>query len=115
MRTLRLGGSGTSIQGDDLSYLSFLSRVWELELNRTGITDNDMVHLKELTNLRKLSLREANIGAGVRHLTKLQRLTDLGLSSTLVDDQCINFLAELKRLKKLDLSNTLMTIAPGAG
>jgi len=75
-------------------------------LDSTAITDDALIHLKQMTQLRHLSLSGTHVnGPGLSHLKDL-RLTHLDLSSTGVGDQDVQSVAQMKHLANLDLSHT---------
>ena len=72
---------GAQIEQDDQG------RVVELNLSSTEITDEGLMHLKGLTNLRGLDLWRTQItDAGLLHLKGLTKLQNLDLRDTKVTD-----------------------------
>ncbi len=84
-------------------------------LNLTGcwkITDAGLVHLKGLTNLKKLSLGQTRItDAGLAHLKGLTKLEYLNLYGTKITDAGLAHLEGLTNLKSLNLGQTRITDA----
>ncbi len=78
----------------------------------SGMTDAAMVHVKELTDLRRLFLWGPRFGdAGLVHLGGLTALEDLTLSETRVTDAGLVHLKGLTSLRILSLGDTLVTDA----
>lgn len=85
-----------------------------LDLKRTKVTDDDMVVLEKMTNLRQLHLQRTGItDAALPHLVDLKNLESLNLYSTQVSDAGLPTLRQLTSLKKLYLWSSKVT-APGA-
>ncbi len=78
---LNLRGSGVS--DDELRHISDLTRVEKLFLNTTKITDDGLKHLKNMTELRSLHVHDTVIGdAGLQHLHAQRKLEELSLGGT---------------------------------
>jgi len=78
-----------------------LTTIEELNLRGTDITDEELVHLKELKTLRSLSLSGTKItDEGLAEIGELTHLEELYLTNTQVTD---NGLEHLKKLEKLGL------------
>ena len=76
------------------------------------VTDTELVHLKELTKLRDLNLQRTNVtDAGLVHLKGLTNLQILVLWDTKVTDAGLIPLKGLTNLKYLGLSRTDVTDA----
>jgi len=101
------GGSSSPAQTADADPVAALEKVGakfkrngqgevvEVNLMRTQITDEGLVHLKALTGLQSLSLSGNKItDAGLVHLKGLTKLQVLGLRGTQVTDQGV---ADLKK------------------
>jgi len=105
---LNLGGSGVS--DDDLQHISDLTRLEELYLNSTKITDAGLKHLKDLGNLRKLRLDSTSVtDEGLRHLEDLTHLEVLSLHATGITDDGLKYLENQARLQSLHLSATAIS------
>jgi len=75
-------------------------------------TDAGLVHLKGLTQLRRLYLGDNDVSdAGLVHLRGLTSLKLLNLRGTLVTDAGLAHLRGLPQLQYLDLSDTQVTAA----
>ncbi len=76
------------------------------------MTDEGLVHLRDMTELRSLRLEGTDVGdAGIAHLSGLTSLEELYLSRTEVGDNGVAYLASLPRLRTLALENTQVTNA----
>jgi Leucine-rich repeat (LRR) protein len=71
-----------SIQDDDMLHLRKLTNLTKLKLKSTAVTDDGLVHLSKLGNLEHLDLTESPVsGTGLRHLRNPSRLKHLNLLS----------------------------------
>jgi hypothetical protein len=76
--------------------------VTSVRLERTPVTDADLVHLKALKGLSFLSLANTKVtNGGLRNLAGLKNLTYLSLASTKVSDAGLKHLQNLAELKDL--------------
>ncbi len=82
-----------------------------LQLNRTGVTDQQMPLIASRGDLVTLYVESNPISnAGVKHLTKLKNLELLSLQGCKgVDRDAFNFIKNMKNLKTLNVSNTGVT------
>lgn len=96
------------ILGDDAFF-----QVTEVSIYETiNLKDDDLTVLRHLPNIEEISLTLVPVtGAGIKHLTELDRLRVLNLSMTYVDDDAIPFLRQISSLRHLDLSSTSITDA----
>jgi hypothetical protein len=107
-------GKHLSIPADQFRHLAALPALRKLVVwENDGVTDEALVHIGKLTNLRELELGDAPIsGGGIKHLQALQSLTSLGLGWTKdVDDAAMPDIAKLAKLEVLVLSGTKVTDA----
>ena len=88
---------------NDITVLGSMPKLKNLTLGGTTISDSDLMHLKNLTELKRLSLDYTNIG-DITHLKNLAELEHLSLNATNVSD--ITVLANMPKLTTLSLSNT---------
>jgi serine/threonine protein kinase len=129
------GGRGKSLEIDEgaLDVLSSVQNLQWLDLSRTAVTDEQLVHLAKMHKLAVLSLEQTKVtdrgmqtvaqvrslrnlqlgglrisDEGTRHLAALQHLVSLGLADTLVTETSLECLQELD-LKYLDLRGTLIS------
>lgn len=102
---------GTSV--DVLSSLGKLTRLQNLEFSSVPITDENMIFLSDLSELKSLSLVHTKVsGPGLAHLSELPKLTDLQI---MVDTRRTGFdmsaISTLNRLERLQLFG--IGFAPG--
>ncbi len=102
---------GRDLTNDDsLKLLAALDPVVSINLRGTRITSAGLVHLKPLTELRRLHLELTQVtDEGIAHLAGLQRLEYLNLYGTAVTDQALEHLTDLKNLEQLYLWRTKVT------
>jgi hypothetical protein len=92
--------------------LKGLTKLKELDLGGTGVTDAGLVHLKGLTKLKELDLSFTKItDAGLIHLKGHTKLESLVLSNTYVTDAGLVHLKGLTNLERLYLDGTQVTDA----
>jgi hypothetical protein len=102
-------GSGSD---ELLVEVSKLTRLEDLQLKGSEVTDAGLAFLSGLTGLKRLLLRETKVtDAGLIHLTGLSELEQLTLGSTECSDAGLRHLRRLSRLKRLGLANTRVTEA----
>lgn len=83
-----------------------------INLNGTGVTDEDLEPFQELRQVQDLALQDAAItDAGLARLKGLKKLRTLSLYKTGVTDKGLEELRDFKNLQKLDLSYTAVTDA----
>ncbi len=106
-----LAFSGTCTDRE-LGRAGSLSRLEQLSLARSRISDAGLAHLRGLAHLSWLNLCDTKItDAGLVHLEGLTTLEGLDLSFTPVTDAGLAHLKGLKGLTELDLSGTRITDA----
>src|SRR5262245_43163764 len=82
-------------------------RITSVDLSRKSVTDADLAHLRQLTNLKELFLSEADIGdVGLQNIGRLPELETLALDHTRVTDNGLRHLANFPKLKQLVLGGT---------
>lgn len=87
--------------------LQVKEQVVSLDLNKMPVTDNDLVIIAQLKNLRKLNLSFTNInGSGLAALNSLQQLKQLSLSGTAVTVAALSKLSSLVKLTELYIWST---------
>ncbi len=97
---------------DDLVLLSGLDSLESLSLTGTDITGAGLVHIANLTNLKKLSLnggyqKPSKVDdEGLSHLSNLSQLEELVLSDSRVTDEGLAHLSGLTNLKSIYLFQT---------
>jgi hypothetical protein len=102
---------GTPVFGDaELKHVQGLTKLKELSLSRSQITDNGLRLLKPLAQLEHLRLDHTEItDAGLSHLAKMSNLEHLCLHDTQITDAGLMHLAELTNLKTVTFSRTRVT------
>ena len=100
------------VKDEDLASIVTLTRLRELYLSRTKITDAGLVELVALPELQKLDLFDTAVtDAGMEHIAKLRALTRLGLGNTKITNKGLETLRPLKQLRELYVSGTKITDA----
>jgi hypothetical protein len=95
-----------------LMHLKGLSKLEILYLKNTQVTDAGLVHLKGLSKLKLLDLSATQItDAGLVHLKGLSKLWFLNLADTAVTDAGLKHLKGLSNLRNLILYDTQVTDA----
>lgn len=104
-------GSGPAFNDEALARIAPVAPLLrEIDLSRTGITDQGLALVAKCPDLRKLRLDQTKIGSsGVASLLALGNLETLNLFGTAVDDTAIDHLAQLKALKAVYLGETKVT------
>ena len=90
------------------------SHVEELELINTPWTDDAHTFLKNFTQLKKLRIRDAGLGALPEEVGALRQLTQLRLRGNHIQltPQSVEQLGALSQLELLDLANNPIELAP---
>lgn len=93
-----------SLTDKGLSHLQGLTKLRDLDISFTEITDAGLVHLKN-SSLQRLNLSlDAITDSGLVSLETLDDLISLDLSSTKVTNKGLRYLKNLPELRELDLS-----------
>ncbi len=93
-----------------IEHLSALGGLMSLDASRTGIRDEQLAAIGELSSLNTLTLNETAISDdGVRRLAGLGNLESLFLASTPLSDAGLTHLESFDALRILDLSDTKVT------
>ena len=93
------------IKDADLEQLKGLTKLQELRLGGTKITNRGLEHLKELTELRTLILDRTEVSDdGLKHLQGLTNLRWLNVCETPVTDAGVKHLKPLTKLEYVDLA-----------
>jgi len=97
----------------DMTSLGQFKQLQELWIGGTGVNDEGLANLEELTDLRVLILLSDRkiTDAGLGHLKRLKKLEWLDLQGTQVTDAGLENLKELNKLQRLSLSGTKITDA----
>lgn len=98
----------------DDEYLTVFKRVISVDLGGTQISDMELEHLRELTNLGSLSLYDTQVGdTGLEYLRGLSNLEILTLGNTHISDLGLEHLRGLANLEMLFLDNKQVTESGG--
>ena len=109
-RVIGLPLIGTKVTDQDLVHLKQMSQLERLDLAITSVNDDGLVYLKDLSQLKALDLRRTGVtDAGLEHLGALRNLEELYLSGTEVTDTGLGQLRSLTRLQQLELGDTAVT------
>jgi len=104
---LSLGGDGY-ITDAGIAQLKGLTKLEDLDLYGTGISDGCAATLSELKQLRSLRLSKTKIGdIALKEIGKLNNLEKLWLHQTQVTDSGLKHLTGLRRLKVLWLPRSI--------
>jgi Leucine-rich repeat (LRR) protein len=103
--------SGEDFADEDLRHLRQFRNLRRLSLADTKVGDAGLEHIAELRELEMLYLRGCDriTNDGLRHLQGLTNLRDLTITSDQVTNDGIQHLAGLKNLESLDLSEVSIT------
>jgi len=101
----------TQVTDEGLRHLSGLTQLKWLLLYQTKVTDEGLRHLSGLTQLTELGLyfTPEVTNKGLRHLSGLTQLTTLHLVGNKVTDEGLRHLSGLTQLTELKLSHTKVT------
>lgn len=84
----------------EASYLSSLPDIERIDLQSTPITDDDLVHLRDMRNLKSLHCSDSQIkGPGLKHLSNCKDLRSLDLRHTQEEEVELTHLEALQKLK----------------
>jgi hypothetical protein len=97
----------TNTKDSDLLSLEGVGNVRLLSLGLNGITDEGTIAISKMVKLTGLGLEGNPItDRGVAHLSGMSRLEDLGVDGTLITDRCIDDLCKLPSLRHLNIQST---------
>ena len=104
--------SGKDVSDDDLAHLADVSNLVWLNLRGTQISDAGVAHLAKISTLTRLHLEKTAItDAGLASLAGLENLEYLNLYGTQITDAGLEHLKPLTKLKKLYVWETGVTKA----
>lgn len=116
LRSLDLTHRNVAIKKDNFSPLMPLTNLTSLILETCSITNNNLINLATLINLTLTNLTKLNLGGnligneGLFHLKGLTKLNQLNLRQNYdIRDEGLNHLNELTNLTDLNLSNIKIT------
>jgi hypothetical protein len=94
-----------------LAFLKNLKRLRKLDIRKTNIPDEALVHLSDLPELEilKLEFNDQLTDAAATHLQKLTHLTELDLAFVNITDAALKPLSRLTELEHLYLYGTSLT------
>jgi len=102
----------TKVIDASLEHLKGLTRLEKLYLKDTQVTDEGMIYIKGLTNIEVLELGRTKVtDKALEHLKGFTRLQTLDLAGTEVTNKGLEHLQGLSQLRTLDLSGTKVTNA----
>jgi internalin A len=111
-RLEQLGLTGSRISDGGMVHLEALNHLSWIGLSSTQVTDAGLIHLKGLTHLSGLDLSGTQItDLGLAHLDRLTKLAKLDLSDTRVSDAGMARLKTLSTLEELNVTRTRVTEA----
>ncbi len=96
------------VHDQDLAAIAGVASLQTLDVHSAKITDAGLVHLRGLTNLRRLTLTGTRV-ADLKSLVGLKQLQSLDLSGTPITDEGLAPVAELVNLRDLNLAGTAIT------
>jgi hypothetical protein len=103
---------GTNVSDDDLVSLEGLKELRHLDLRLTKVTDKGVAHLRRLTKLRFLNLFRTQLSdRGLEHLKEMKALETLLIGGTKVTDEGLAQMKSHPKLKKLSLFDTQVSDA----
>ena len=89
----------TTITDNDLLHVKSLRKLVRLELSETNITDTGLASLRDLPELRSLSLKNTSItGTGLVHFKGHEKLQSLSLDASKITDKSVELLKQCKHL-----------------
>ena len=96
--------SGKELTDEGLVHLKEIDNLIWLNLANTKISDAGLKHISEIKSLKRLHLEKTQVGdEGLAHLKELSELEYLNLYSTQVSDAGLDHLKSLTNLRKLFL------------
>ncbi len=105
--SIAITGQSSEITDVGLFYLRDLPQLRTLSLAKTQITDAGLIQLRSLRRLEKLDISQTMVGNdGIAHLRQLESLKTLNLSGTNINDDGLIHVGKLRSLETLSLSAT---------
>jgi uncharacterized membrane protein len=110
---VNLGVASPPVHDDDLVLLTGLEDcLVQLNLSRSGVTDEGLENLAAMQELRRLRLDHTSVtSSGMAHLDGLEQLIDLNLYGTQLGDAGLEVVVMLPRLERLYVGNTRVSEA----
>lgn len=100
-----------SVKEPGLKHLKKMPKMTNLNLQSTGVTDEGLAGIKDLTQLKSLMLPEKISDAGLVHVKNLKDLESLNVYHSTVTDAGLVHFEGLTRLRDLDVGETKVTDA----
>lgn len=107
----RLRVDNTHVGDNELAYLSGLPSLQSLNLWMTPTTDAGMVHVGKITSLKELVLGRGVGDEGLSHLKNLVNLRWLSVGNQSISDEGLSHLAALTQMETLYLRDTQVSDA----
>lgn len=102
--------SNTRISVAGLARMGSWTKLNTLDLSKTSVTDADLTYLTPLGELIDLQLRQTKItDAGLAHLSRLKHLQYLDLSDTQITDAGLAYLLDSPNLEQVVLGDSPVT------
>lgn len=102
--------NGLPISDEGLMHLEGMTQLKNIHLINARVSDAGLVHLSRLTNLQGLSLTGARVtDAGLEHLQAMTQLRTLSLTNCGVTDRGLTKLQHCTELESLDLLRSNIT------
>jgi hypothetical protein len=99
-----------AIADEDVLQFCKLSKLVNVLLENTAITDKSLEYLSGLANLKYLFITKANItGAGFRHFEHNKKIECIWACSTQLNDEHLKLLSKIPKLATLVINDTLVT------
>ena len=103
LRFLRI--YGPTFDGDGIAPIGEMTTLRTLSMQQTGVSDDNVKHLKDLVNLEKLYLYGTHVtDTGMAQLAGLTKLKELELRATACGGDGMEYLKQMLDLQMLDLS-----------
>jgi len=106
----RLDARGLCASDDDLKAVRKMTKLEDLNLCYTQVTDKGLEHLAGLTQLKELDLFGTGVsGDGLKHLRNLKNLRTLVLGFCPLNDAAAEHLCHMTQLEYLEVGDTNMS------
>ncbi len=103
---------GTAATDEDIKQIAVFTKIRTLRLGETRVTSRCLYHLRGLPNLALIYLNGTQINDdGFEYLMLLPALEYLNLDNTSVSDKCLTYLKRCTRLESVSLERTQVTQA----
>jgi Leucine-rich repeat (LRR) protein len=93
-----------------LTNIADLTEIEELYLGGPTMTDQALVHLTKMTQLKKLHLSQSNVtGSGLPNLVGLTQMEELDMENSQIGDTGLVHIGKMPNLRKLNISSNPLT------